>query len=271
MRNLVISFSGGETSAYMTHLLLSKYRAWYREVVVVFANTGQENEETLNFVYDCDRWMGFNTVWVEAEVHAEAKQGTTHRTVTFETASGDGEPYEAVIRKYGIPNAKFPHCTRELKERPIKSYIRSLGWKPGSYDLAIGIRADEARRADTKKRELMYPLLHWEPTTKEMISEFWAKQSFRLYLEGYRGNCRWCWKKSTRKLTRIMAETPEVFEFPARMEAEYGLVGPEFAKTTAPGYRRTFFRGNQSVADLRELRVVDDRHDGCEESCEVVW
>lgn len=215
--------------------------------------------------------MGFNTVWVEAEVHAAMRVGTTHRVVTFETANGDGAPYEAVIRKYGIPNAKFPHCTRELKERPIKSYIRSLGWKLGEYDLAIGIRADEAGRVDTHKAEIIYPLLHWHPTTKEMVGDFWAAQSFRLYLEGYRGNCCWCWKKSTRKLVRILRETPDVFEFPARMEAKYGTIGPEFAKKTAPGYRRTFFRGNQSVDNLRALQTVDDVHDGCQESCEISW
>jgi len=254
----------------MTWLLLRKYRAWYKDIVVVFANTGQESDETLDFVHDCDRWLGFGTVWVEAVIHPEKGEGTTHRVVTFETAASDGSPYESMIQKFGIPNAKFPHCTRELKERPITSYIRSLGWKPRMYDVAIGIRADEAERENKERPELMYPLLNWEPTTKDDIMRFWESQPFRLRLAGYRGNCIWCWKKSNRKLLQIMQETPDVFQFPARMEQQYGLVGPEFAKQTVPGYRRVFFRGNKSVADLQMLQSEDDTHDGCQESCEVM-
>jgi hypothetical protein len=32
---------------------------------VVFANTGQEREETLEFVKQCDDHFGFGTVWIE--------------------------------------------------------------------------------------------------------------------------------------------------------------------------------------------------------------
>jgi len=63
---LLISFSGGETSAYMTHWALKNWRERYPEILVVFSNTGQENEETLVFVRDCDNYFGFETVWVEA-------------------------------------------------------------------------------------------------------------------------------------------------------------------------------------------------------------
>ena len=45
MKKLLISFSGGETSAYMTYQFLKNND--YDEVVVIFANTGQENEESM--------------------------------------------------------------------------------------------------------------------------------------------------------------------------------------------------------------------------------
>ena len=52
-----ISFSGGKTSAYMTKMLLDHFRKHepWREIVVTFANTGQEHEETLKFVDRCDK------------------------------------------------------------------------------------------------------------------------------------------------------------------------------------------------------------------------
>ena len=54
MKRLFISFSGGRTSAYMARRLL-RDRPADTEIVTVFANTGQEDERTLEFVDRCDR------------------------------------------------------------------------------------------------------------------------------------------------------------------------------------------------------------------------
>lgn len=83
---------GGRTSAYMTKWLIDNKSDEY-EMVVVFANTGEENEATLQFVHDCDRYLGFNTTWLEADVDPQPRKGTKARVVTFETASRKGEPY----------------------------------------------------------------------------------------------------------------------------------------------------------------------------------
>lgn len=295
MHRLAISFSGGETSAYMTNLLWTsnEVRAHYSDIVIQFANTGQENEQTLWFVDACARRFGWPVVWVEADVDP-ARRGVRHRVVNFDTASRDGAPFEAVIAKFGIPNSKFKHCTRSLKQHPMQSYLRSLGWEPGSYDTAIGIRADEFDRcsATAKEQRLVYPLVTRWPATKPQINAWWAAQPFLLALKGYQGNCRWCWKKSYRKHLTILNETPEAYAFPERMEREYGLTGPEFAKDPppAPDYRRVFFRGNKTVADLREMLAeaqrtgpfapatndaawfdptLDGSEGGCGEACEV--
>lgn len=298
-RRLFVSFSGGETSALMTHLLTTKWADRYDERAILFANTGQENEETLEFVRRCDEHWGWGVVWVEAVVHHGERKASTHRVVDFLSASRKGEPFESYIQKFGIPNQKFKDCTRELKRRPLESYIkRELGWVTGTYDTAIGIRADELSRrsAVAEQRRLVYPLLDWEPTTKPGVNTFWRDQPFRLRLAGYQGNCKWCWKKSFRKLMTVMDDDASIFDFPERMERLYGLVGPEFLKDPATrehplplGYHRTFFRGNLGVPQLREMyksfdprrraeddAVVFDDDDpvadgGCSESCEVDW
>jgi hypothetical protein len=294
-RNLLISFSGGETSAYMTWWLLTHYRDNFNEVAVVFANTGQEREETLEFVEKCDRHFGFGVVWVEAQVHHNEKKAPTHRIVNFNAADRDGIPFEEAIKKYGIPNLSFKHCSNNLKKYPIQSYAKTeLGWEPSTkYLTAIGIRRDEVDRVSPKAAELglFYPLVKIEPMTKPDINAWWQKQPFRLELKGYQGNCKWCWKKSNRKLFTIMSEDPEAFDFPRRMEQLYSTVGPEFSKETLPqGYRRTFFTGNKSTDDLvkeYEQRkatftpATDDAQNyfmwdleldtggGCGDSCEV--
>lgn len=262
-RRLCISFSGGETSAYMTWLILnSPLRDAYDEVAVVFANTGQELDETLEFVQRCDEAFGFGVVWVESVIHHNQRRGPSAKVVSYETASrmhdADG-PFEQMIKKYGIPNSKFKHCTRSLKQVPIEAYLRDVrGWGR-DYDLAIGIRGDEVDRVSPRaqERRIKYPLVSPYPTTKPQVNAWWEAQPFRLRIKGYQGNCAWCWKKSMRKLITIYRETPDVFDFPRRMETEYGLTGPEFQKGTpemeallSAGYRRAFFRGGATTNDI---------------------
>jgi hypothetical protein len=255
---LFVSFSGGETSAYMAALIHMVWRGQWGDVVTAFANTGQENEETLEFVQQCERRFGFQTVWVERNAAGSVRKGDAHRIVDISTASRNGEPFEAVIQKYGIPNQDWPHCTRELKLVPMKSYLRSIGWEPGTYDTALGIRADEARRRSksAKENRIIYPLMDMRPTTKPEVNEFWMSQPFRLNLMGYEGNCKTCWKKSLRKLLTIMDDNPRKFDWNEQMEAKYGTVGAEYRKDTpAKNERRVFFRGHMSTKDLREVHA----------------
>lgn len=249
-RRLLISFSGGETSALMSKLILDHMAGEYDVIRCVFANTGQENEETLRFVDQCDKAFGLHVVWIEANVSPERGVGTRAKVVDFATASRKGEPFEAVIAKYGIPNKAFGHCSRELKARPIHKWAREIGWEAGSYDTAIGIRTDEIDRmsATAKRERLIYPLVSRFPHTKPKVNDFWHAQPFRLNIKGYQGNCMWCWKKSLRKHLTIISENPAAYEFPERMEAEHAFTGA--GQTGEP---RLFFREGRSVADLRRL------------------
>lgn len=282
--NLLLSFSGGRTSAYMTKWMLENKRDDYSEIVVVFANTGQENEQTLDFVNRCDKEWNLGVVWLEADVIHEANKGTSFKIVNYKTASRKGEPFEQVIIKYGIPNQSYPHCTRELKLRPMKAYLRSIGWSNGDYVSAIGIRVDEMDRVNSKMVEenLIYPLIEYTKATKELINLWWDRQPFNLELQEHQGNCSWCWKKSKRKLLTLVKESPQIFKFPAEMESKYGLNG-----SNLDGTHRVFFRNNTSTINLIEESKLPferwmpkevnfdmfdyelDSAGGCSESCEV--
>jgi len=259
--NLLVSFSGGETSGYMSRLLKENSQ---NNLIFVFANTGQENEKTLEFVNNCDKAFNLGVVWVEADVK-ENGVGTKYKIVSFETASRDGKPFEDVVRKYGVSNKAYPHCTRELKLAPIHSYMKSLGVE---YKTAIGIRADEYRRCG-KDPKIVYPLADNWITTKQMVKDFWKQQPFKLGLKDYQGNCRWCWKKSFKKLFKLIDDDPAMFDFPARLEKEYG-------KVRCPEGRRVFFRQNNSTEDLFKMKQEQiipislfDLDSGCSESCEM--
>lgn len=273
--NLHIAFSGGRTSAYMTKWLLDNVAYMFDKTVVVFANTGQEWEQTLEFVDKCDSYFNFNTVWVEADINFKKGIGTGHKIVDFKTASRNGEPFESMIAKYGIPNRTWQICSRELKANTVRSYLRSLGWKKKDYYSAIGIRHDEIHRisSNCERDRLIYPLAEWHKVDKLFINTWWAQQGFNLKLKEHQGNCKWCWKKSKRKLLTIAKETPEVFNFPVKMELLYESAG-------APGRRErpVFFQNYMSTLELLAEAekpfdpFVDKFHDtpnGCDESCEV--
>lgn len=275
---LLLSFSGGKTSAYMTDRLLREYAAEWPEIVVVFANTGQEHPRTLNYVEACDKHYGFNVVWVESVFSSVRGEGTRHRIVTHATACRDGALFKAMAEKHGIPNTQFPHCTRELKLNAIKSYLRSLGWKASTYNTAIGIRADEFDRMSVTamRSGYIYPLIDLG-VTKEDVLAWELQQPVRLGIPEHFGNCTWCWKKSVRKLATVYREAPETFAVPRELESGYKDKGPGFGD-------RRLFRGRRVVEDIAADAAAPgfvpyhdphpwdpdlDTGGGCSDSCEI--
>lgn len=274
--NLLVSFSGGRTSAYMTKMLLDKYKDVYN-IHVVFANTGLEHPNTLDFIRKCDVIFGFNTVWLESVVHHGERKSCTYKVVTYETASRNGEPFEEVIKKYGIPNKTFMHCTRELKMNPIKAYARDLKLDSSNCKMVVGIRKDEMNRVSNEKRgiPLFYPLITEFPVDKQDVLDWWEDQPFDLELDEHNGNCVGCYKKSLPKLFAQLDDDSSAFDFHKRMEKEYGY--HEGTKT-----QRVFFRGNTSAERLisawQEDRDTSNPikykwdiygDSGCTESCEA--
>lgn len=271
---LFVSFSAGQSSAFMAKKLKEEFSHIY-DLKFGFANTGEESEKTLIFADRCDREFGLNLVWLEAVVHFGERVGSTYKIVSFNTAARNGEPFEDVIKKYGIPNKAYPHCTRELKLAPMRTWLNSIGWTVGTHLTAVGIRADEPKRLrkDADKVGIVYPMAHWFPMTKPEINDFWEQQPFRLGLQEHQGNCKWCWKKSFKKLVTIAKETPSFFDFPARMEATYGLNGHNI-----DGNKRKFFRGHMSATELLQIANTvpavptaddPDEFSSCSESCEA--
>lgn len=234
-KKLIISFSGGRTSAYMLWWILNKWEdrhLW--EIVVVFANTGKEVEGTLFFVDECAAEWDIPIVWVEA-MHKDPVTGKSFskkgwsvkaKIVTYENASRKGEPYEEMISVLGIPSSSAPFCSPQLKREAIKSYAKhQLGWK--DYYVAIGIRKDEPKRLKkSKKQKVIYFLNEINPTVKSEIFSFFDSNIFDLDIHGDDGNCDNCWKKGILVLVRNIVRNPESFEWWQSMTDKYGYFDP---------------------------------------------
>jgi 3'-phosphoadenosine 5'-phosphosulfate sulfotransferase (PAPS reductase)/FAD synthetase len=214
----VISFSGGRTSAYMLWRVLQANGGLPEDALVCFANTGKEEEATLEFVRDCEKNWGVEIHWLEYRDADPAFE-----RVTFETASRNGEPFEALIRKKNyLPNPVTRFCTVELKIRTIHKYVKSLGWKHNENMDWVGIRADEQRRAAKIARERT-PLVS-AGITKADVGKFWAEQPFDLGLPNMNGvtmhgNCDLCFLKGGGQILSLIQEKPERGIWWAKMEA----------------------------------------------------
>jgi len=269
---LHLSFSGGRTSAFMS-IWAKQHLAETHDLRFVFANTGAEHEDTLRFANEVDIRYGLGLVWVEAVVHPGQKKSSTHRVVTYKTASRMGEPFDAACQKYGLPNQVFKFCTRELKVNPINSFIRTSGWAKGTYKTAIGIRSDETRRVSktADAQDILYPLVDLIPTDKQDVLEFFENFDWDLRIPEHQGNCVTCFKKSDRKLNTLYRENPRNFDFAIRLDSLYKNVGPN----VVPGPRQ-MFRGHRSAPDLVAEFIRNDADvsasvldGGCSESCEL--
>lgn len=221
-----ISFSGGRTSAYMLYKVLEANGGKLPEdAIVCFANTGKEDEATLKFVHDCETHWNVPIVWLEYKDAEESKD--RWKQVTYETASRNGEPFEAVIRKKNyLPNPVTRFCTIEMKIRTIANYLFSIGMcetrSEGEHMSWVGIRADEPRRSAKIPRDRT-PLVT-AGIGKQDVGHFWKSQPFDLGLPNfngvtYHGNCDLCFLKGESQTRSLIAEKPERAVWWAKMEA----------------------------------------------------
>jgi hypothetical protein len=142
----------------------------------------------------------------------------------------------------------------------MESYLRSRGWARNSYRTAVGIRADEIDRVSRRAIEsgVFYPLVELG-IGRPQVNAMMRAAEFDLQLPGdHYGNCVWCWKKSLRKLMTVAKHTPEAFEFPARMEREFGDVNTDQMDKSVYGEKRTFFRNGISSKDILERAIASE-------------
>ena len=211
-----ISFSGGRTSAMMLWRALQANGGLPADALVLFCNTGKEEEETLRFVNECSWQWQVPITWLEYR-HGEPSFART----TFADASRNGEPFEAIIAQRGgvLPNRVSRFCSSEMKTRTMHRYLRSIGWT--EWDTFIGIRADEPRRVakfrsnphpETKAEEVHMPMVLAGIGAHD-VGAFWRAQPFDLQLPNINGktmhgNCDLCFLKPAHQVFSLIAEKP---------------------------------------------------------------
>ena len=262
-----ISFSGGRTSGYMLWKVLQENNRLPDQAIVCFANTGKEEEATLEFVRDGSVNWNVKIHWLEYQWDEDTNK--RWRLVDFETASRNGEPFTAAIKSRGyLPNPVTRFCTSLLKIRPFAQYLKTLG---DDWQQMVGIRADEHRRVvkirnkpDEDGFSRIMPLAD-AGVTKEMVGEFWRNQPFDLGLPNMNGvtmhgNCDLCYLKGGHQILSLIQEKPSRAIWWAEMET--------LASTLVDKPSGAFFRSDRpSYASMIEfnkdqINMFDPDEDG---------
>lgn len=239
------------------------------DVHVVFANTGKERNETLDFVRDCAEHWGVRIVWLE---HRRESMDTEPVTVEvdYETASRDGFPFTQLVQIRGfLPNPTSRFCTQELKIRTMKRWMMAQGHD--HWTNVIGLRADEPHRVarmragESKERwDNAMPLYEAGVTERDVLG-YWRTSPFDLRLRTWEGNCDECFLKSTAKRMRIMRDRPELTQWwiDREKEAEATATRPEAARfrNDTPSYEAMLRAAHQptlfALTDLDSTSLDD--------------
>lgn len=246
MNNLMITVSGGRSSAFMArHIQTSeKYKDYNK--IYVFANTGMERQETIDFLKNIEKHWGIELVKIEGIFPLEMGKGVRHKIVDWEDLNMSAKPFEEMVAKYnigahnGLPDMGSPYCSGRLKTMPTESLAKEIF--PNGYITAIGFRKEDMPKRisfpeikEDKKR--LYPLItdFEAPIGQRELNEFWDKQPFKLEIHNKYGNCDLCWKKSLPNLLDNIRKGSPHIDWWRRMEKQYG---------------NTSFRNNLSIDDL---------------------
>lgn len=260
MKNVprLISFSGGRSSAMMLKILIDN--GLNESDYILFANTGKERPETLDFVRECEIRWSIPIIWIEAtfgkyNLDMETMESSVgFRVVSYETASRCGEPYAAMNRWINckhVPNRNSPFCTKYLKTIPMRRYMLSQGVE--DYDEIWGIRYDEPKRWRNVKDRVLLPLVDMKIFEQDVF-RFWSQQEFDLQLKTYEGNCDLCLKKSEKKLLTILSENPHLADWWGREEVETGSTFNAVPMTSMVAASKKKFR---KAIDSRIMKEED--------------
>lgn len=202
------------------------------DIHVVFANTGKEAPETLDFVHEVSEKWDVPINWLELEI-AEERPIWRTKIVTYETASRNGEPFDELLRKRPyLPNPVTRFCTSELKINVMKRFMKNIFGYKDWYNV-IGLRYDEPRRVASALRssnsepwDNLLPMAEAKHRLED-VTDFWSKQNFDLNLTNAygktpAGNCDLCFLKGMDTTISILKERPHMADWWIEKEKQVG-------------------------------------------------
>lgn len=267
-KNLIVAISGGRSSAFMSYHIQNspKYKDWNK--IFVFANTGMERPETIDFLKNIEKHWGIEIIKIEGVYSSEMGVGVKYKIVDWNELDMNAKPFEGAIMHInkgsydGLPNSGAPYCSQYMKSWPTKVIGNDI-FGSNNYKTAIGFRFEDMPKrisfAEIKMdQKRIFPLLtdFETPVTQQFLNDWWSKQPFKLEIHNKFGNCELCWKKSEKNLIEVIRHGTRFVDWVDNMEQKY---------------QNTMFRNKLSIRDLVKMASLpttaelnfDDIDDNC--------
>lgn len=267
-KNLMVTVSGGRSSAFMARHIQTNPKYKDFEKIYVFANTGQERPETIKFLKNIVECWGIPLNIIEAVGSEKMGVGITYKVVDFDNISMNSEPFDEIIKHKnkgdfsGLPHSDAPYCSENLKTIPCKKFCDNI-FGVNNYIKAIGFRKEDmpkriswAEIKEDKKR--IFPLLtdFEQSISNRELNDFYDINQFKLTIHNKYGNCELCWKKSEKNIIENIILGARTIDWWQKKEIEYN---------------NTSFRNNKSINDYIKMSKLpqnlkldfDDNSDGC--------
>lgn len=258
MKKLLVTVSGGRSSSMMARYIQTSAKYADYEKLYVFANTGMERPETIDFLKNIEKYWGIDIVKVEGVYSEVMDVGVGYKIVDWDSLNMTAKPFEEMIThknkgEYdGLPHIKSPYCSLNLKTTPSRKLAKDVFGS--DFITAIGFRREDMPRRITwmeiqmQEGVRIYPLItdFQNPISQFDLNIWWDKQPFQLEIHGKYGNCDLCWKKSeVNLLANIRYGTPHI-DWWRKMEKKYG---------------NTSFRKHLSIDDLVRMAAEPFTHE----------
>jgi hypothetical protein len=248
--NLMVTVSGGRSSAFMAYHILHDEKYKHYNKVFVFCNTGMERFETIQFLKNIEKYWKIPIIKIEGVYSKDLGTGIKYKIVDYDNLNMNALPFSKMIEHKnkgifdGLPNQNAPYCSENLKTIPAKKLCDDI-FGVNNYKIAIGFRKEDMPKriswAEIKEqKQKIYPLLtdFQTPISQLDLNKLWKKEKFKLELHGKFGNCELCWKKSDNNLIENII---------------FGTRFIDWFKNEEEKYNSVSFRGHKSITDLVKL------------------
>lgn len=259
MKNLLVTVSGGRSSAMMARHIQTNEKYKDFEKLYVFCNTGMERPETIEFLSNIVEYWNIPLVMIEGVYSNDRGVGVRHKVVDFDNLDMKGRVFSEMIAHLnkikwtGVPNPAIPYCSSYLKVHPSHSFAKEI-FGTTKYYKAIGYRKEDMPKriswAEIKEdTNRFYPLItdFKSPISQYDLNDFFNKEDFKLKIHSALGNCRYCWKKDEINVI------PKIIKMDLQNGENYFI---DWHLKEEQKYGNMFFRNNLSIKDLVKLSKI---------------
>lgn len=204
MSNIVISwFSCGVTSAVACKLALQKYD----NVELYYADTGSQHEDSMRFLYDCERWYG--------------------KKINILKSKEYSDHFDVMLRQKMICTKHFYPCTYELKKKARYDLEDKLGSWAGQiwgFDLSEKHRAKRMIEQYPAQKSL-FPLIDAgldKPNCVHIMKRVGIELPVTYKLGFHNNNCIGCPRGGMGYWNKIRVDFPYEFGKMSNIERNIG-------------------------------------------------